>query len=144
VARDARRVQARWTGDLGATATARRHEVRVDEPVEVGGADAGMMPTELMLSALASCFCLAVAHVAAKRELELAGLRVTIDAERAGRELRYGTLRIEVAARAGQHDLEALVTRAKPFCWVSNMLSPDLDVTYVAVDLPQPEPTDAD
>ena len=128
-------VEARSTGRLSAVVTAREHELRVDEPLDVGGGDLGMMPTELLLSALASCFCLAVAHVAGKRDIELPGLRVTVDGERIGRELRYGRLRIEVAAAAGEYDLDALVERAKPFCWVSNMLSSDLEVSYVSLVL---------
>lgn len=132
---DSLHVEARSTGTLSAVVTAREHEVRVDEPLHVGGEDRGMMPTELMVSGLASCFCLAVAHVARKRDIELPGLRVTVDAERIGRELRYGRLRIEVAAASGEHDLAALVERAKPFCWVSNMLSSDLEVSYVPLVL---------
>jgi putative redox protein len=135
-------VEARWQGGLSATVTARDHELVADEPEAVGGADAGMMPTELFFAGLASCFCLAVAHVAAKRDIVLPGLRVTVDAERVGGELRYSRLRVEVAAIAGEHDLEALVDRAKPFCWVSNMLSCDLEVTYVSVAL-DPPPADA-
>ena len=133
-----RHVEARWNGSLSATVTAREHELVVDEPAEFGGADAGMMPTEVFLGGLASCFCLAVAHVAAKRDIELPGLRVSVDAERVGSELRYSRLRVEVAASAGEHDLAALVERAKPFCWVSNMLSSDLEVTYVPVVLQSP------
>jgi putative redox protein len=132
---DTLHVEARWTGGLSAVATAREHEVRADEPLDAGGGDLGMMPTELLLSALATCFCLAVAHVAGKRDIELPGLRVTVDGERVGRELRYGRLRVEVAAAAGEHDLDALVKRAKPFCWVSNMLSSDLEVSYVPLVL---------
>jgi putative redox protein len=135
---DALHVQARWTGALSAVASAREHEVRADEPVADGGGDLGMMPTELMLSALVSCFCLAVAHVAGKRDIELPGLQVTVDAERRGRERRYGRLRVEVAAVSGEHDLAALVSRAREFCWVSNMLAPDLDVSYVSVVLVDP------
>jgi uncharacterized OsmC-like protein len=133
-----RHVEARWQGGLSATVTARDHELVADEPESYGGADAGMMPTELFFAGLASCFCLAVAHVAAKRDIVLEGLRVTIDAERVGSELRYSRLRVEVAAIAGEHDLEALVKRAKPFCWVSNMLASDLEVTYVTVVLDSP------
>lgn len=140
---DSIHAEARWDGALTAVASARGHEVRVDEPERFGGGDAGMMPTELMLSSLASCFCLAVAHVAGKRDIELPGLRVSVDGERIGRELRYGRLRVEVSAHSGDHDLSALVTRAKPFCWVSNMLSEELDVTYAAVVLPDPTPADA-
>jgi uncharacterized OsmC-like protein len=135
---DPRHVEASWNGGLSATVTARHHELLADEPEAYGGRDAGMMPTELFFAGLASCFCLAVAHVAAKRDIELPGLRVTVDAERVGKELRYSRLRVEVAAIAGEHDLAALVERAKPFCWVSNMLSRDLEVSYVPVVLESP------
>jgi uncharacterized OsmC-like protein len=130
-----RHVVARWDGGLSATVTARDHELVADEPETYGGADAGMMPTELFFAGLASCFCLAVAHVAGKRDIELPGLTVTVDAERVGNELRYSRLRVEVAAVSGEHDLAKLVERAKPFCWVSNMLANDLEVSYVPVVL---------
>ena len=130
---DALHVEARWDGGLSAVATARGHEVRIDEPVEAGGRDGGMMPTELMFAALASCFCLAVAHVAAKRDLELAGLGVTVHAERAGRELRYRRVRVEVTDGGGDADLAKLVERARPFCWISNIVPADhLEVSYVS------------
>lgn len=135
---DTLHVQANRTGPLSATVTARDHELIVDEPSGFGGRDTGMMPTEIFFAALSSCFCLAVAHVAAKRDIELPGLRVTVDAERLGRELRYGRVRVEVAAGSGDHDLEGLVERAKSFCWVSNMLDPDLEVSYVTVVLDSP------
>ena len=133
-----RHVEARWQGGLSATVTARDHELIADEPETDGGANQGMMPTELFFAALASCFCLAVAHVAAKRDVELPGLRVTVDAERVGKELRYSRLRVEVSAASGEHDLAALVARAKQFCWVSNMLADDLEVSYVSTVLDSP------
>jgi uncharacterized OsmC-like protein len=131
-------VEARQTGPLSAVVSARDHELIADEPVDAGGQDAGMMPTELIFASLSSCFCLAVAHVAAKRDIELQDLRVSVDAERLGRELRYGRIRVEIEAVAGDHDLAALVERAKPFCWVSNMLAPDIEVSYVPVVLDTP------
>ena len=128
-------VEARWQGGLSALTTARGHKVLADEPVPAGGGDLGMMPTELLCAALASCFCLALAHVAGKRGVELPGLRVAVDAERLGKELRYGRVRVAVAASAPQEDLEALLERAKPFCWVSNMLADDVEVDHVATSL---------
>lgn len=133
-----RHVEARWQGGLSATVTARDHELIADEPETYGGGNQGMMPTELFFAGLASCFCLAVAHVAAKRDIELRGLRVSVDAERIGKELRYSRLRVEVAAASGEHDLDALVKRAKPFCWVSNMLADDIEVSYVSTVLDAP------
>lgn len=137
---DSLRVEAVWQGGLSAVASARGHEVMTDEPVGVGGSDLGMMPTELFCAALASCFCLAVGHVAGKRQIAVSGLRVTVDAEREGSELRYRRLRIEVAATTAEAELADLVQRAKRFCWVSNMLAADLEVSYVPVAL---EATDA-
>ena len=133
-----RHVEARWQGGLSAAVTAREHELIADEPETYGGGNQGMMPTELFFAGLASCFCLAVAHVAAKRDIELPGLRVSVDAERVGNELRYSRLRVEVQAASGDHDLAALVARAKPFCWVSNMLADDLEVSYVSTVLDSP------
>ncbi len=143
-----RHIEARWQGGLSAAVTARDHELIADEPEAYGGGNAGMMPTELFFAGLASCFCLAVAHVASKRDIELPGLRVSVDAERVGKELRYSRLRVEVSAYPGEHDLDALVARAKPFCWVSNMLANDLEVSYVTtvLDPPSsnaPSPSDA-
>jgi uncharacterized OsmC-like protein len=136
---DSLHVEARQTGPLSSVVSARDHELIADEPLHVaGGQDAGMMPTELMFAALSSCFCLAVAWAAAKRDIELEDLRVTVDAERVGRELRYGRIRVQIEAFAGDHDLAALVERAKPLCWVSNMLAPDIEVTYVPVTLDTP------
>lgn len=137
-----RHVEAVWDGRLAAVVTARDHELIADEPEAYGGANQGPMPTELFFAGLASCFCLAVAHVAAKRAIELPGLRVAVDAERVGRELRYSRLRIEVSAFPGEHDLAALVQRARPFCWVSNMLADDLEVSYVTTVIDAP-PADA-
>jgi uncharacterized OsmC-like protein len=135
---DSLHVEARQTGRLSAVVTAGDHELIADEPVRAGGRDEGMMPTELMFAALSSCFCLAVAWAAAKRDIELEDLRVSVDAERVGRELRYGRIRVQIEAVAGDYDLAALVQRARPLCWVSNMLAPDIEVTYVPVTLDTP------
>ncbi len=131
-------VEARQTGPLSAVVTAREHELVADEPLDAGGQNQGMMPSELLFAALSSCFCLAVAHVASKREINLHDLCVSVDAERVGRELRYGRVRVQIEAAAGEHDLAALVERAKPFCWVSNSLAPDIEVSYVPVVLDSP------
>ncbi len=56
------------------------------------------MPTELLAAGLASCFALALGHVARREGAELPGLIVDVEAERAGRELRYG--RMVLTARA--------------------------------------------
>jgi putative redox protein len=123
-------VTATFCGGFRADVDARGHAVAVDEPAEHGGGDEGFMPTELFCAALASCFCLAIAHVARKRSQELPGLTVTVRSERAGRELRYARLVVESVADVDDEVLAALVERARPFCWVSNTLAAGVAVEY--------------
>ena len=121
-------VTASWRGGWATDVGARSHTIRVDEP---DGDDSGMMPTELFCAALASCFCLAVAFAARKRELEVPELAVTVRAERAGSELRYDRLTVETRAALDDETLAKLVQRARPLCWVSNTLAAGVGVEYV-------------
>jgi putative redox protein len=123
-------VTATFRGGFRADVEARGHTVAVDEPAESGGDDQGFMPTELFCGALASCFCLAIGHVARKRSLDVPGLTVTVRSERAGRELRYARLVVECAASLDDDTLDMLIERARPFCWVSNTLAVGVDVEY--------------
>ena len=124
------RATASWRGAYATDVAVRSHTVRVDEPVELGGGDTGPMPTELFCAALASCFCLAVAHVARKRSVDLPDLQVTVEAERAGRELRYDRLTVTTSAGIDPEELAPLVDRARSFCWVSNTLAAGTAVEY--------------
>jgi uncharacterized OsmC-like protein len=124
-------VTAVWRGGLATDVDARTHSVRVDEPKTVpGGDDSGMMPTEVFLSSLASCFCMAVVWAARKREIETPGLVVVVSAERAGKELRYGRFTVDTQAEVDDDTLAYLVMRARPLCWVSNTLAAGVEVEY--------------
>jgi uncharacterized OsmC-like protein len=123
-------VTATWRGGYRSLVSARGHEIPVDEPESAGGANTGMMPTEVLCAAVASCYCLALAHVAGKRSLELPGLRVTARAERAGSELRYGRLVVEASADVPDERLAALIEPARRCCWVSNTLAGQLELEY--------------
>jgi uncharacterized OsmC-like protein len=127
---EALEVTAMWRGGYATDVRAREHEVRVDEPCEVGGEDSGMMPTELFCAALASCFCLAVAWAAAKRSVEAPDLSVTVRADRAGDELRYDRFVVEARAAMDDAGLARLVRAARPVCWVSNTLAAGVCVEY--------------
>jgi len=123
-------VTARWRGGYRADVEARGHRVAVDEPADHGGGDEGFMPTELFCAALASCFCLAIGHVARKRSIDVPALLVRVRSERAGRELRYGRLIVACAADVEDAVLDMLIERARPFCWVSNTLAAGVEVEY--------------
>jgi putative redox protein len=134
-------VTATWEGGYRSLVSARGHEIEVDEPESAGGQDTGLMPTEVLCAAVASCYCLALAHVAGKRELELPGLRVTARAERAGSELRYGRLVVEAGADVPDDRLAKLIEPARRCCWVSNTLAGELELEYryTPVDARSPE-----
>lgn len=123
---------AEWRGGYATAVRMRDHVVMVDEPVADGGGDAGAMPTELLCASLASCMCMAIAHVARKHDVELPDLTVVVRAERAGRALRYG--RFDVTARSSlpEERMRPLLTRAQRFCWVSNTLAvpPAIELSY--------------
>lgn len=124
-------VSSTFHGGYAATVDARGHTIAVDEPESAGGADDGVMPTELLAASLASCFALALGHVARREGAELPGLRVDVRAERAGRELRYG--RLLVSARADV-SLAPYMASARRLCWVSNTLASPPEIEYRTED----------
>ena len=108
----------------------RGHEIAVDEPVADGGNDAGVMPTDLLAASIASCFCLALAFAARKRDRELPGLEVVVRRVRAGRELRYERFEIDARAEVPEDELAALMEPARRVCWVSNTLAHGVELSY--------------
>jgi putative redox protein len=126
-------VTATWIGGYEARVRARAHEVTIDEP---SATDHGMMPTEAFCAAIASCFCLALAHVAGKRGKTLRELEVVVRATRAGRELRYERFELMASADASDEELGKLMEPARRVCWVSNTLvhGVTLEYSYTSVD----------
>jgi uncharacterized OsmC-like protein len=133
---EALEVVATWKGGYEAAVEARDHRLTIDEPVGSGGGDSGPMPTEALCIALASCFCLAVAHVARRDGVEVADLQVHARAERAGRELRYGRIVVTTTAAVRAGALETLVERARRVCWVSNTLAEPPALEYRSTEVP--------
>ncbi len=101
----------------------RDFELVVDEPTEVGGTNTGPRPTELMLSAVASCFALAIAHVARKHDRPLDDLQVTASGEYDGP--RFSKVSVIASSAIPQEDLQWLADRASRVCYVSNSLGCD-------------------
>ena len=90
-------VTARWDGGYRCSAQARQFELTVDEPERHGGTDTGMQPSEVLLASVASCFTLAVAHVAMKRGLAVDGFTVTAQGEHRGARFRRIVVRVDHA-----------------------------------------------
>ena len=121
---------AEWTGGVSARVSGRGHAIQADEPPEFGGSDTGPMPTEILAAALASCFCMALAWSAKRRQVEVTSIEVDVRAERAGKEPRHGAYDIWVRSSVSPDQLAPLVELAKRVCWVSNTLASPPEMRY--------------
>jgi putative redox protein len=121
---------AEWRGGMATDVTGRGHALRVDEPEEFGGEDSGPMPTEVLVAALASCFCLAVAWAARKRRIPLDDLRVSVQPHRAPGEPRHGSYDLWVESSTPASALEPAIDLAKRYCWVTNTISQPPELRY--------------
>ncbi len=125
-----RSVSARWTGGLRAEVDAGGFPVIADEPETAGGTGTGPQPTELLLASIASCFTLAMAYSAAKRDVVLTDLHVDVTGHYDGP--RFDAFRIAVRAAAPQgSELEELVTAAKRVCYVTRTLASPPEIEFV-------------
>ncbi|NMI01325.1 OsmC family protein [Pseudonocardia acidicola] len=124
-----RTVEARWAGGLRAVVDAGGFEVVADEPASVGGTGTGPQPTELLLASIASCFTLALAYSAKKRDVELSGLRVEVTGRYDGP--RFDAFRIVVHTTSPRgEDLATLIKAAERVCYVTRTLSqaPEIEI----------------
>ena len=119
-----------WRGGLAADVSGRGHTLRVDEPPDFGGEDSGPMPTEVVVAALASCFCLAVVWAAGKRRIPLDDLKIDVQPHRPAGEPRHGAYDVWVHSSTPAADLEPAVELAKRYCWVTNTISSPPEIRY--------------
>jgi putative redox protein len=125
-----RSVSASWTGGLRATVDAGGFPVVADEPESVGGTGTGPQPTELLLASIASCFTLALAYSAGKRDVPLEDLRVDVTGRYDGP--RFDAFRITVRAAAPRGpELDELITAAKRVCYVTRTLASPPEIEFV-------------
>jgi len=75
-------VEATRVSGLQFAMRAGAHAFTCDQRQEYGGTDLGPMPSELFLTAIASCFGAAVAHVAKKMRVPIDPLRVLVEGTR--------------------------------------------------------------
>jgi uncharacterized OsmC-like protein len=125
-------ITSHWEGSHQCRVEIGHFEVRVDEPPEYGGDDTGPRPTQFLLAALASCFTLAIAHVAGKRDRTVPDLRVSVAGEYDGP--RFTRMHVEAAASIPDAELEWLVARAARVCYVSNTLVTGCEIDYTVVN----------
>ncbi|MCY3986804.1 MAG: OsmC family protein [Candidatus Dadabacteria bacterium] len=124
------KVEATWQKNYQVTVNARQFQIPVDESPEFSGDDTGMMPTELFLCSLASCFCLAVVYVARRKKIALKDLKVDVVGEKNGRKFLFSNCIISVKSSINQSSLEDLVDSAKHYCFITNTIKEGCPVEY--------------
>ena len=72
------------------------HTVITDQPVEDGGADAGMSPVELFIGSLAACVGYFVGRYCARHKIPRDGLRVVADWTTAEQPHRVGDITLSI------------------------------------------------
>jgi uncharacterized OsmC-like protein len=126
-------VEARWLGGYRASVSTRHFTVDVDEPPSAGGTDAGPMPTEYLLISLASCFALAIGHVARRDGVELGPFSVTAQGTYDGPCLSDVELSVRFDGPAPA-EIDELLVKARRVCYVSNTLARQPTLTAHVVD----------
>lgn len=126
---DDRLVSARWAGGYQVDVQAGAFDLRVDEPERVGGTNTGPQPTDLLLSAVASCFLLSLAYAAAKRDIVVEAIGVDVTGTYEGP--RFSAIRIEVDIVAPDDVVATLIASAERTCYVTNTLKRPPEITVV-------------
>ena len=76
------KVSARWTGEGMITEVGTRgFTVRLDEPLEMGGQNVAMTPTELLLCSLAGCTAVMVSLFAPQLGVTLQDVRMDVEGD---------------------------------------------------------------
>jgi len=124
-------VQAVWKKSYQVEVKARQFQVPIDEAPEFHGEDTGMMPTELFLCSLASCFCLALVFVAKKKRIEVNDMCVNVKGKKDLKNFLFSSLIVEVESSLSPQTLEGVISLAKKYCFVSNTVSKSCPIEYV-------------
>jgi uncharacterized OsmC-like protein len=115
-------VTAEYTGGVAFEVAARGHRIICDQPRDNSGADGGMSPPELLLSALATCAGYYAVQYLNTRGLPADGVAVRVVAEKALKPARLAEFRIEVNVPAVDERHEAAINRAVKACLIHNTL----------------------
>ncbi|MDA2919125.1 OsmC family protein [Desulfobacterota bacterium AH_259_B03_O07] len=124
-------VKAVWKKNYQVEVKARQFHVDIDEAPEFHGEDTGMMPTELFLCSLASCFCLALVYVAKKKSVVVKDMTVSVMGKKDLTNFKFSELVVEVESSLPSVDLKDIIKIAKKYCYVSNTVSNSCAIEYI-------------
>jgi uncharacterized OsmC-like protein len=126
-------VEAVWKKRYQVEVSARQFRVENDEPPKFGGDDMGMMPTELFLSSIATCFCLALVYAAKNKKIKLDDVSVKVFGDKDIRNFIFNRIIVRVITSLPQHNLDEIMPLAKKYCFVSNTVVKSCPIEYETV-----------
>lgn len=115
-------ITARHLGGDRLEIAARGHRLRADQPLEAGGEDTGLTPTEIFLGGLAGCVAFYGARYLRRHGLPAEGLEVTCDYSWAAEPTRVGAITLRVEAPGLPPERREAFSRVIEHCSVHNTL----------------------
>jgi putative redox protein len=107
----------------------RQHELLVDEPADLGGADDGPTPQELLAGSLASCTAITLEMYARRKGWDLGAVEVLCDYQAAERGARSDfTLVLRLSAALSDEQVQRL-TKIATKCPVLRTLSGEVSIS---------------
>ena len=122
--------KAEWKKNYQVRVEARQFQVDVDEPPHYNGEDTGMMPTELFLSSIASCFCLALVYAAKNKKINLNDMSVDVFGETDLKTFSFTKIIVKVISSLPRQKTEEILSLAKKYCFVSNAVIKACPIEY--------------
>ena len=123
-------VKAVWKTKYQVEVMARQFQVNIDEPHKFSGDDTGMMPTELFLASIASCFCLALVYAAKNKKITLDDMSVEVLGETDINNFTFTSIIVKIISSLPQKNLEEIITLARKYCFVSNAVIRACPIEY--------------
>ena len=125
-----------WKGKLAFQGqTEAGHQIFMDAKPDAGGEGKGPSPMELILIALAGCTAMDIIVIMRKKRVDLQGLTIKVDGERASEHPKYFTkISVEYnfeGKNLKEEDIKQAVELSRDkYCSVSAMLKEKAEISY--------------
>jgi putative redox protein len=103
------------------------HTIRVDEPVDAGGADSGPSPTRLVAAGLAGCIAVTIEMYAERKGWDVGPVEVEVDVEYADYQPLSFTVTLHLPAELSEEQRQRLLAIARK-CPVHKLLGHETPV----------------
>lgn len=133
------KVRLEQAGPVAFEATAEVSGARatLDGKADIGGEGKGMRPTEMLLTGLAGCAAIDVAHILRRQKEPLEHLAIEVEGDKNDKPPhRFVAIRLRFLATGdvNDHKLQrAVQLSVEKYCTVRNSLDPAIELTWEAV-----------